>query len=480
MNQPSAILSELFYKTFGEYPSAIIPLKESGSYRNYFRLQSKNHRVIGAFNNDIDENNAFFSITKSLAASEINVPEIFAVSEDKRHYLLTDLGDETLYHIFKNKNYSAEALCMVKQAIFALIDIQVGAKKHIDFNQCYPRTAFDQRSVMWDLNYFKYNFLKLTKIKFDEDKLETDFETLTDELMKAPSDYFMYRDFQSRNIMVFNNDLWFIDYQGGRKGPLQYDLASILYSPKTGLNNMQREPLLDKYLEKLQSIQDVNIQNFKKQFYLFALIRILQALGAYGFRGLIEQKPGFSKNIPEAIENINFLLKDKISKDLFPEIRHIATRLKKSHYSERLKTNTEKLTIRITSFSYKNGYPADPSNNGGGFVFDCRGLPNPGRLEKYRNKSGLDQSVIHYLEQFNEVDEFKKNIEKTVSPTIANYLKREFKHLCISFGCTGGQHRSVYNAEALAAKLQNKYPVEVVLIHKEQQNWNVDGKQEKM
>jgi aminoglycoside/choline kinase family phosphotransferase len=469
------ILSHLFYKTYNEKPELCLKLKESGSYRQYFRIKSKNHQVLGAYNSDIRENNTFFSFTESLLKAGINVPEIHAVSEDNKHYLLTDLGNETLYQHFKKSNYSTEALCEVKHAIYSLVDIQTKATKLIDFNQCYPRATFDKRSVMWDLNYFKYNFLKVAKIPFDEDKLEDDFEALTVELLKAPSGFFMYRDFQSRNIMLHNGELWFIDYQGGRKGPLQYDLASILYSPKTGLNNIQREALINKYIEKLQGIHKIDVKKFKKQFYLFALIRILQALGAYGFRGLIEHKPGFKQNIPTAIENINTLLDDKISQNLFPEIRRVAANLKKSHYSKRFENSTDKLTIRITSFSYKNGYPADPSDNGGGFVFDCRGLPNPGRLHEYKRNSGLDKNVINYLEKHAEVHEFKKNVEKIVSPTIENYLDRGFKHLCINFGCTGGQHRSVYNAEALTEKLQNKYPVNVVLIHNEYQNWKLDG-----
>ncbi len=481
MHTATNILSQLFYNTFGEHPSAIKPLKESGSYRQYFRIQSKNHRVLGAFNDDIKENNAFFSFTKSLADSGINVPEIYAVSEDKKHYLLTDLGDETLYQYFKKNNYSAEVLCKVKHVVHALVDIQLSASGQIDYSKCYPRETFDHRSIMWDLNYFKYNFLKVIKIPFNEDALENDFEKLADELLKVSSGYFMYRDFQSRNIMHYNGELWFIDYQGGRKGPLQYDLASILYSPKTGLDNIQREALLDTYIEKLQSLQETDVQSFKQQFYLFALIRILQALGAYGFRGLTEHKPGFSKNIPDAIGNLGNLLNENIDENLFPEIRRVTEKLKQTSYAEPFEhKEDDKLTIRITSFSYKKGYPVDPSDNGGGFVFDCRGLPNPGRLEKYRAYSGLDQNIIDYLEQFHEVEEFKKNIEKTVAPTIENYIERGFKHLCISFGCTGGQHRSVYNAEALAKKIQNKYPVNVVLIHNEKQNWNINGKQEKM
>jgi aminoglycoside/choline kinase family phosphotransferase len=441
---------------------------------------SKNHKVLGAYNNDIKENNTFFSFTGSLSKAGINVPEIYAVSEDKKHYLLTDLGNETLYQHFKNNNYSSEALCSVKHAIYSLVDIQTKATKLIDFNQCYPRAAFDRRSVMWDLNYFKYNFLKVAKIPFDEDELENDFESLTDELLKAPSDFFMYRDFQSRNIMLYNDKLWFIDYQGGRKGPLQYDLASILYSPNTGLNNIHREALIDEYIGKLQNVHKTDVREFREQFYLFALIRILQALGAYGFRGLIEHKPGFSPNIPVAIENINTLLDEKINQNLFPELRGVAAHLKKSQYSQRFENNADKLTIRITSFSYKKGYPADPSDNGGGFVFDCRGLPNPGRFDEYKNLNGLDKHVIDYLEQHTEVHEFKKNVEKIVSPTIENYLERGFKHLCVNFGCTGGKHRSVYNAEALAKKLQNKYPVKVVLVHNEYQNRELDGEQKEV
>lgn len=469
------ILQQLFELHFNEKATNAHQLDPSGSERVYYRITSASNSAIGVFNNNINENEAFFSFTLSLAKSGVAVPSIYANAKDRKHYLLSDLGDTTLYNYLREVNYAPKALCQVKNAILDLLKIQTEGGKHIDFSKCYPREFFDRQSIMWDLNYFKYNFLKITHTAFDEQALENDFDTLANELLKAPTGYFMYRDFQTRNIMLHNNKLWFIDYQGGRKGPLQYDLASILFSPKTGLNNIQRETLLGVYLDQLEKRQQTNHEQFTRTFYLFALARILQALGAYGFRGIIEQKPGFRKSIPTALKNLSYLFEQKIDVALFPEIQKCLKHLLQSPYAEQSYSQSTKLTIRVVSFSYRKGYPYDPSENGGGFVFDCRGLPNPGRLDKYKLLNGTDEPVIEYLEQHSEVKNFVQNVENTVSPTIENYIERNFKHLCVSFGCTGGQHRSVYNAEKFVRNIENKFPVNVVLIHTEKQNWKQDG-----
>ncbi|MDA3879315.1 MAG: phosphotransferase [Prolixibacteraceae bacterium] len=478
-NKPdTGILLSLFKLKFNEQALQTEQLYQSGSDRIYFRLTGKKNKAIGAFNNNISENEAFFSFTESLAKSGILVPEIFGIDNDRKHYLISDLGDTTLFDYIKDVNYSPEALCQIKDATLNLIDIQMEGRQFIDFKKSYPREYFDRQSIMWDLNYFKYDFLKITQTDFDEQALEDDFENLANELLKAPTGYFMYRDFQVRNIMYHNEKLWFIDYQGGRKGPLQYDLASILFSPKTGLNNLQRDALLNVYLDKLETIQKVDRKKFVMHFYLFALARILQAMGAYGLRGIVERKPGFKKSIPASIKNLSFLLENKIEENLFPEIRKCVTELQKKYLITGQLVNEKILTIRVTSFSYKKGYPNDPTDNGGGFVFDCRGLPNPGRFNEYKMLSGLDEEVREYLEKHKEVKSFIENVENTVSQTIENFIERGFRHLCVSFGCTGGQHRSVYNAEVFAQKAQNKYPVNVVLIHTEKQNWKQNGKKE--
>jgi len=467
-------LSELFISHFGFVPSKIIQLPGSGSERIYFRISSEKQTVIGAYNANVKENEAFFSFTQTFKELKINVPEIFIISQDQQHYLQSDLGDETLFHsIKKNKNTKEgkSVLCHIKKSLHHLISIQIEGGKHIDFSKCYPRPAFDAQSILWDLNYFKYEFLKLAKVPFDEQALEDDFKTITNYLSETPSDYFMYRDFQSRNIMIKADEPWFIDYQGGRKGPLQYDLASMLYSPKTALNSIQKEALLDFYIKELNEKIEIDPLDFTNRYYGFVLIRILQALGAYGYRGIFEKKSNFISSIPLAIVNLYDLFTDKKFRIALPELEKIVDHLSQSEWSKTIEIPNNKLTLRIVSFSYKNGIPTDPSENGGGFVFDCRGLQNPGRYEEYKSLSGLDDNVIDYLEKYDEVKQFHENVKNLVAISIEEYLKRGFNHLCINFGCTGGQHRSVYNAEKIAQWAANNFPVKVVLIHQEMEKW---------
>ena len=468
------VISSLFEQIFNVKPLSVEPLPRSGSDRIYFRLAHKEQTAIGAYNPDIKENEAFFSFTQTFGKLGINIPSILSVAPDRQHYLLTDLGDESLYHRISTnykKHEDMTALCLIKESLLGLLKMQIEGARHIDFSKCYPRGAFDRQSVMWDLNYFKYEFLKLTGTPFDEQALEDDFNTLANYLMQAPSDYFMYRDFQSRNIMLINNEPWFIDYQGGRKGPLQYDLASILFSPKSRLNQVKREALLEFYLNKLEDYIVIDRNKFKAFYYSFALVRILQALGAYGFRGIFEGKPHFRSSIPEAISNLQFLFSNNLVKIKLPEIERLVIELARSKWSEKYVLPENQLTIRVTSFSYKKGIPDDPSENGGGFVFDCRGLPNPGRLKEYQCYSGTDKQVIDYLEQFKEVAEFQNQVRNIVEISIREYLKRGFNHLSVNFGCTGGQHRSVYHAEKFAHWVENNFPVRMVLIHTEKENW---------
>lgn len=470
-------LADLFKIHTGYYPDEVVKLPGSGSDRVYFRLKKGELSLIGAYNQDVHENVAFFSFTQTFTELEIKVPQLLAVDSDQQHYLLSDLGNDTLFHRIKKTMLSEDErpmLCIIKKSLRQLIAMQIKGGKAIDFSKCYPREHFDKQSIFWDLNYFKYEFLKLTGTPFDEQKLEDDFNKLAEFLLKTPSDYFMFRDFQSRNIMIIDNEPWFIDYQGGRRGPLQYDLASLLFSPKTQLTETKREVLLDFYLLNLNNYITVDENLFKKQYYGFVLIRILQALGAYGFRGIFEKKSNFRYSIPHAIHNLKHLFdNDHIEIDL-PEIEKIVNYLSNSEWAESFRLNEDQLTVRITSFSYKKGIPDDPSENGGGFVFDCRGLPNPGRYPEYRASSGLDENVISYLENYDEVKTFQENIRKVVSTSLEEYLRRGFNHLCVNFGCTGGQHRSVYNAEKFAQWVENNYAVEVVLIHTEMKNWKKD------
>lgn len=470
-------LKLLFYSTFKKIPQTIQTLPISGSSRVYFRISAGDISAIGAFNEDTFENEAFFSFTRKFHEKGIKVPELYAISKDKQTYLLEDLGSETLFDFVNNKRKKGEALNMVsllKPVLIDLINLQVNAGLDIDYSKCYPRAAFDRQSILWDLNYFKYMFLKIADISFNEQQLEDDFQTLAKYLTRAKDKHFMYRDFQLRNIMYRDNTPYYIDYQGGRKGPVQYDLASLLYSPKTALRFSERSELLDFYCKQLNEIEKVNMPLFEEKFYMIALVRILQALGAYGFRGLYESKPHFRESIPLAIRNLRQMKSNQKISLVIPEIERIIDRLANSKYATPYKIPEGKLTVQITSFSYKKGVPSDPSENGGGFVFDCRGLPNPGRLQEYKSISGLDEPVVKYLENHKEVHYFFESLQAVIRTPIENYLERKFNHLCINFGCTGGQHRSVYNAERMAQWVSESYPDAIVHVtHRERKHWNI-------
>ena len=339
----------------------------------------------------------------------------------------------------------------------------------MDYSVCYPREAFDKQSMMWDLNYFKYYFLKLAKIPFDEQALEDDFQTFSDYLLSAPSGYFLYRDFQSRNLMLKDGGVHFIDYQGGRRGALQYDLASLLYDGKADIPQEIRAQLFRYYIEKLKNYIPVNESEFTSYFNGFVLIRIMQAMGAYGFRGFYEKKEHFLKSIPFAIHNLQNLLPELNLPVEIPELVNVLNLLTQSETLKDIGQAASNLSVRITSFSYKKGIPSDPSGNGGGFVFDCRALNNPGRYAEFKTLTGKDLKVQQFIEQNSEMKLFLNPVKALVEQTVKNYLERGFTHLSVNFGCTGGQHRSVYAAEKLAAWLRNNFPVNVVLVHREQQ-----------
>ena len=478
-NRIESILKNLFRNHFDAAPLLAELLPKSGSERVYYRLKNEFHSVIGAFNPDKKENDAFIGFTKSFRHAGINVPEVLEVSDDGLYYLVTDLGTETLYDRIKlvssEPDGASKIICLVKKSLIELIRLQSIDFEQIDFSLCYPRAEFDRQSVQWDLNYFKYNFLKLAEVPFDEQLLENDFQQLSDNLMSAPMDSFMLRDFQSRNIMLVDEVPWFIDYQGGRKGPFQYDVASLLYSPGTGLNDVQKEMLFQFYLDRLATERQIDRIQFERDYYNFVLVRILQAFGAYGFRGLFQKKANFRNSIPVAVSNLLSLMHKDFIREQYPELFSVAQQLSVSKLATPFCLEQGRLTITVRSFSYRKGIPDDPSDNGGGFVFDCRGLPNPGRFSEYRSFSGLDQSVIDYLEKFDEVKQFQESARKMTGLTVNEYLNRKFNHLCVSFGCTGGQHRSVYMAEKMAKWLENNFQVKVVLYHTEECNWRTNG-----
>ncbi len=464
-------LADLFKKRFSENVTSTEVLPPSGSYREYIRLKSANYTAIGTWNKDEKENNAFVNFSFQLRSTGLNVPEIYEYDPKARIYLQEDLGDTTLFSfltdIRNQKGFSSEIQDAYRKVVRVLPVIQVTAGKVIDFNFCYPRKAFDRQSMMWDLNYFKYYFLKLAKINFDEQALEDDYSAFCDYLLRAESDFFMMRDFQSRNILLRQDEPWFIDYQGGRRGALQYDLASLLYDAKANIPQPVREELIEEYLDHLTDIHPVDRKEFLQYFYGYVLIRMMQAMGAYGFRGFYEKKAHFLKSIPFALKNLNMVMKKIDIPIQLPELYHVLNSLSESEVLNDIVTKESGLTVSVTSFSYKKGLPVDNSGNGGGFVFDCRALPNPGRLIEYQKLTGKDSQVISYLEAYPEVASFLDSVFSLVDGSIKTYIARKFTHLSVQFGCTGGQHRSVFLAERLSTHLRDNFPVKVVLQHKE-------------
>jgi aminoglycoside/choline kinase family phosphotransferase len=471
MKQIPEILSRLFHKWSGEEPEQIIPLRQSGSYRRYYRLTGGGKTAVGAFYNQVAENRAFISFTKHFLDSGFNVPEIYSVCEDETCYLLEDLGDAVLFDHLKKlqqtEGFGETHIKIYRRVLDELIGFQMIAGKGIDFSLSYPAPAFDEQAYLWDLNYFKYNFLKLANISFDEFRLEKDFRKLTELLLTADHSWFVYRDFQARNIMLREDDLFFIDYQGGRQGALHYDVASLLFQARAAIPFDVREELLDFYIEQVEKIEPAAVLNFRRHYYRFVLVRVLQTLGAYGFRGLFEKKRHFIESIPLALENVRWLLDHaKIGEEL-PELKNCLQEALNNKEIEQLVSPV--LTLQINSFSYKRGIPVDLSGNGGGFVFDCRALPNPGREPEYAELTGRDSQVVAYLERYSEVEDFINGAFHMVAHAVKQYSARKFRHLMVSFGCTGGRHRSVYCAEILARRLAGVPNLEIVLRHREQE-----------
>lgn len=467
---PIDSLHRLFTDTFSQPPLSMKELSASGSNRRYFRMLGKGFTIIGAYNKDLKENQAFIGFSKHFHSQGFAVPEVLAEDANNYIYLLSDLGDETLYsYRSKFNEFTPELIQTYKEALNNLLAFQTRGSHGLDYSLCYPRNAFDRQSIYWDLNYFKYYFLKLAHISFDEQLLENDFEHFTNFLLEADADFFLFRDFQSRNIMLHDNKLFFIDYQGGRKGALPYDVASLLYDGKAAIPQKIREELLTYYIQELTQAKVWDAALFRKYYYAFVLVRIMQAMGSYGYRGFYERKEHFLQSIPFALKNLQWILENVQLPLQLPSLWKVFEQLVQSDKLQSLKQ--VKLKIDIHSFSYKKGYPEDSSGNGGGFVFDCRCLPNPGRQEAFVHLTGQDNEVIHFLEKEREVILFFEHIKSIVDMAVKNYLDRDFSHLSISFGCTGGQHRSVYFAEKLSNYLLGKYPVTTSVHHNAEKNW---------
>lgn len=466
-------IKQAFTQWKGFSPTSIELLPASGSHRKYYRLCFEQQSCLGVFNSDAAENKAYIDFSAQFAQKKLPIPQILHTDLDNNIYFVEDLGDTTLYnHLVINRidaDFPPTLSPYYRKAIDALLKFQFIGGKDMDYTHAYPRKAFDEQSMHWDANYFKYYFLKLGNIPFDEESLEADFQTLIEYLSEADNTYFLFRDFQSRNIMLKNNELYFIDFQGGRKGALAYDLASLLFDAKADIPHPLKEELLEYYIRQVQAYTSIDADLFRTQYYAFVYIRIMQAMGAYGLRGLYEKKEHFLKSIPYAIQNLHYLENHSKLNLQLPSLKKIFSYLIESHWREFSKPLSSDLCLRINSFSFKRGYPMDIHGNGGGFVFDCRSLPNPGRMEAYKALTGRDTSVIDYLEQHDSVQNFIEQAVKMVNPSILNYTERGFSHLMINFGCTGGQHRSVYCAEKFAEKIHQKFQLKIELHHIEQE-----------
>jgi len=471
-------LVSIFKQHFNFEAEKIAALPRSGSYREYYRLRGRGNSAIGVYNYDRKENEAFLDFTRHFFSKGLLVPEIYVENLNENVYLLQDLGDTSLFSFLndnrENDDFPPSAIELYKNVLEHLPDFQIKGNKGLNYSKCYPRDSFDKQSMMWDLNYFKYYFLKLAKVPFDEQELENDFQTFSDWLLTEASDYFLYRDFQSRNIMVYNGNPYFIDYQGGRKGALQYDVASLLFDAKADIPHEIREELLEYYLNQLGKYQKINEKQFKDYYTGFALIRLMQAMGAFGFRGFYEKKPHFLASIPYAIANLSYIL---INHTLPIQIPHLLSVLESLSEAPELKQfgdlrkHNGKLVIEINSFSYRRGIPIDQSENGGGFVFDCRAIHNPGRYNEFKNLTGKDPDVITFLQKKSQADQFVKDTLVLVKQSIRVYLERNFTNLMVNFGCTGGQHRSVYCADKMKSMLQKEFSntVDIFVHHREQE-----------
>lgn len=460
---------ESLFKSYTGFPArAITELPSSGSNRRYFRIEGEHGTLIGTFGSCKEENKAFIAIAEHFRKQGLPVPEVYAHSRDFSCYLQQDLGDRILYNAVEEGrsrgNYNTREKKLLFKAMEALPALQFKGAEGLDFGVCYPQPEFDERMISFDLNYFKYCFLKATGLDFSEIKLEDDFRKLSSVLLQDASDTFLYRDFQARNVMLVSDEPYFIDFQGGRKGPIYYDVASFVWQAKANYSEELKEELISAYLKALRQYTPLDEKHFNRQLRHFILFRTLQVLGAYGFRGYFEKKPHFLQSVPYAIDNLRKLLKEPFTE--YPYLSSLLLELTKMRqYSDMDKER--KLQVTVCSFAYKKGIPNDSSGNGGGYVFDCRGLENPGKFEHFRHFTGEDQEVIRFMEEDGGVKGFLEHAYLLMDTHVQRYIERKFNHLMCCFGCTGGQHRSVYCARHMADYLAKKYDIRVHLYHRE-------------
>ena len=458
-------LRNLYIKTFGCEPQAVVRLTGDGSNRAYYRMLGA-VSVMGAVGTTVEENRAFIALSEAFLVAGVAAPKVLAVSDDGLCYLQDDLGDATLYGAMtvarENGAFGAEDVALLCRTVAELPKIQFGVARNFDFSLCYPVSDFNERTVMWDLNYFKYCFLKGVGVEFNEQLLEDEFERLAQLLLRAGDDTFMYRDFQSRNVMVVGDKPYFIDFQGGRRGPIYYDVASFVGQARACYTPEVVQMMIDAYVEALAAYKKVEREEFMRTLLLFRVFRLLQNLGTYGYRGLFERKKAFVETIPGALAQLQELLAGVSGE--FPTLCALVGEIATLPMFQ--KYDSDELTVDVMSFSYRRGIPEDYSGNGGGFVFDCRAIHNPGRYEPYKKLCGMDAPVIEFLEKESDIAAFLENAYSLVDNMVDTYKRRGFTHIQVCCGCTGGQHRSVYSAEHIAHHVAEKFGVKVVVTHK--------------
>ena len=464
-------IKDLFATISTEEITSLEKLPQSGSDRFYFRLVTPLKSYIATFGKNIRENNTFINFSKHFRLAGSPVPKIFAVNESTTIYLQEDFGDVTLLNVLEAEGHGETAYKFFQKSLRKLAEMQINGDVNLDYSMCITSREFGKQAIISDLLYFKYYFLDTLGVAYDKEKLLDDFEALGTYLTYVDYKYFMFRDFQSRNVMVSRDEVHFIDYQGGMKGALQYDVASLLWQARAELSNEWKLSLLEYYMECVEEILRTTIDRgrFVSQYNGYVMIRLLQVLGAYGFRGLFERKAQFLTSIPLALRNLKWFVEDKRIGIGLPEFERLLGIIVDDEIINRFvpirATEETPLVVRISSFSYKNGIPPDATPNGGGFVFDCRGILNPGRQQVFKNQTGRDKAVKDFLEQQTKMPDFLNSVFTLTDIAVDDYIKRGFSNLMISFGCTGGQHRSVYAADALARHLRNKFHVNITLTH---------------
>ena len=470
-------IETLFTSIRGTAATRVEKLPQSGSDRIYFRIYEGSKTYIATYNLNQKETQTFIHFSKHFKKAGLPVPEVLAVNSDDTIYIQEDLGTESLLNQIEKEGHSSNVYALFQKSLAALARMQIKGDEGFNYNWCITAKEFGKQAILSDLLYFKYYFLDTLQLPYDKQAMLEDFEALSTYLTHTQHKYFMFRDFQSRNIIVNQNEVQFIDFQGGMKGALQYDVASLLWQAKAELSEEWKDNLLDYYMDEVDLLlkEPVDRTTFVSQYNGYVLIRLLQVMGAYGFRGLFERKAHFLTSIPLGLQNLkSFLQIHQVDQDT-PVLASILSWIVSEEVTKRFTTpvanESTSLLITINSFSYKKGIPQDHTDNGGGFVFDMRGILNPGRFDEYKKLSGKDKPVQDFLEQKTKMNTFLNSVWDLIDITVENYLSRDFASLQINFGCTGGQHRSVFAAEQTARHLRNKYKVKVVLEHTNKNNW---------